>query len=527
MTEDSPHTDRRTFLEGVGAVGVAAAAIPGVSAATPGRTPGAKPNEALVGVTNTVDDAEEHVAQFVPDQARVVHSNETIGYVAVRFPEEAPDRAHEHFLDAIEKREGIKYAERNATHTTSLSPDDPRFGDQYAPQMVNAPAAWETTLGSSSVSVAVVDQGIQYDHPDLAANVSDADSYHGDDFADDDEDPYPDVPQDEYHGTHVGGIAAAATDNGSGVAGVSESSLLSGRALSEDGTGSTSDISDAIVWATDQGADVVNMSLGGGGYTETMKNAVSYAYDNGVLVVCAAGNAGKNSVDYPAAYSECVAVSALDPDGTFASYSNYGDDIELTAPGTNVLSTTTETRGSYERLSGTSMATPVVSGVAGLALARWDLSNAEVRAHLKETAVDVGLSEDEQGSGRVDADGAVSTDPSGDGSGDGTTEHISATVSDSLDGYWDEDCWSWAWQYDDPSKVVVDLSGPSDADFDLYVDEGEGSCPTTDDYDYRGYTADSQETVTITEPDTSTNLHVMVTPFSGSGEYDLTITEYQ
>ena len=208
-------------------------------------------------------------------------------------------------------------------------------------------------------------------------------------------------------------------DNGTGVAGQSNSSLINGRALDENGSGSTADIADAIEWAADQGADVINLSLGGGGYTDTMKNAVSYATDNGSLVVAAAGNNGSSSVSYPAAYSECVAVSAVDDNGGLASFSQYGESVELCAPGVDVLSTTTEGRGSYERLSGTSMATPVTSGVAGLTLAKWDLTNTELRSHLKNTAEDIGLPADEQGSGQVDALAAVTTDPGGSGGGGG------------------------------------------------------------------------------------------------------------
>jgi serine protease len=516
--------DRRSFVKATGVAG-AALAMGGVVSATPGRDPGPKENEVLVGISAGAGDVRGAVEEDVPDGADVVHVNEGLRYVAVAFPEDAPERAREQFMAAITEKRHVKYAEKNATHTALLTPNDPKFDQQYAPDMVNAPAAWDTTLGSSSITVGVVDQGVQYTHDDLDDNMDGSESNYGQDFVDDDEDPYPDDLTDEYHGTHVAGIAAAETDNGTGVAGISESSILSARALSEEGSGSTSDIADAIEWAADQGVDVINLSLGGGGYTDTMKNAVSYAYDNGVFIAAAAGNDGQASVSYPAAYSECLAVSALDSDGSLASYSNYGSEIELAAPGTNVLSTTTTDRGSYEELSGTSMATPVVSGCAGLALDQWDLTNAEVRSHLKDTAVDVGLPSDQQGSGRVDADNAVSTDPgSGDGGGGG--DSTTTSVSDSLSGYWDYDCWSYGWEYSTTSTVVVELDGPSDADFDLYVNTGDTACPGPNDYDYASYSTDSQETVSISDPDTSTDLQISVDSYSGSGSYTLTITEY-
>jgi serine protease len=531
MSDDSTQRfDRRTFLKATGAAG-AAAAVSGVSAATPGREPGPKEDEVLVGVSAGQGDIEQTVAQYVPGKAEIVHKNETLRYVAVRFPSQAADNARQNFIDAVTKKEGIKYAERNETHRTQLTPNDPQFGDQYAPQQVRSDDAWDTTLGDSSVTIAVVDTGAQYDHPDLQGNYESDPGY---DFVDNDSDPYPDVPSDEYHATHVSGCAAAVVDNGTGVAGQGNSSLINGRALDENGSGSTSDIADAVEWATDQGADIINMSLGGGGYTDTMKNAVSYASDNGVLPICAAGNDGSGSVSYPAAYSECVAVSAVDSSENLASFSQYGSSVELCAPGVDVLSTTTETRGSYEKLSGTSMATPVTSGVAGLTLAKWSLTNSELRSHLKNTAKDIGLSSDEQGSGQVDAYAAVTTDPSNTGGGDGgdggdggSGDSTSTTVSDSLSSSYDYDDWEWNWEYSDPSQVVVELSGPSDADFDLYVNTGTTTNASPSDYDYASYSTDSQESVTIDNPDDSTAMQIDVDSYSGSGSYDLTITEYQ
>ncbi|WP_284014427.1 S8 family serine peptidase [Halobaculum litoreum] len=526
MTDNTERVDtmRRGFLKLTGAV-AGAAAFGGVAAARKGRAPGPKEGEVLVGVSVSADDIEQEVAQYVPGNAEVVHSNETLSYVAVKFPSEAADVARENFVEAVTKKEKIKYAEANATYETQLAPNDPQFASQYAPQQVNSDRAWDTTLGDSSVTVAVVDTGAQYDHPDLQGNYA---SDPGRDFADGDSDPYPDVPGDEYHGTHVSGCASAVVDNGTGVAGQSNSSLINGRSLDESGSGSTADIADAIQWAADRGADVINLSLGGGGYTSTMKNAVSYADDNGALVVAAAGNSGAASVSYPAAYSEAVAVSAVDSEENLASFSQYGDSVELCAPGVNVLSTTTEARGAYEELSGTSMATPVASGVAGLALAAWpNLTNTELRDHLKATAADIGLSSSQQGSGQVDALAAVTTEPgTGDGGGGGG-DTTSGSVDGSLSGSYDYDDYSWSWNFSAPSRVVVELDGPADADFDLYVNTGTTRNAYPSDYDYASYTMDSRESITIDKPDTSTDMQIDVDSYAGSGSYTLTITEYQ
>ncbi|SFR61802.1 S8 family peptidase [Halogeometricum limi] len=524
MSPDNP-LHRRSFLKGTAALSLLG--FSGVASATPGRDPGPKTDEILVGVSKHVD-TRQAVEQHVPGNAEIVHENETLSYVAVKFPSEAPANARENFVDAVTKKEGVKYAEANATHEALYTTNDPQYGDQYAPQQVNADTAWDTTLGSSDVTVAVVDQGVKYDHPDLSAQFGSDEGY---DFVDADSDPYPDVLADEYHGTHVAGIAAGTTNNDEGIGGISNASLLSGRALSEQGSGSTSDIADAVQWATDRGADVVNLSLGGGGYTNTMKNAVSYATTNGTLVVAAAGNDGQRSVSYPAAYSEALAVSALDPDETLASYSNYGPEIDVAAPGTNVLSCWT-TSTEYESISGTSMATPVVSGVAALALSEFSLAPSDLRQHLRDTAVDVGLSDDQQGSGRVDAANAVTTTP-GSGGGDGgdgdggSGDSTTATASGTLSWYNDDDGYTYDWSYSSPSRVVVELDGPADADFDLFVSEGTGSPPTTSSYDYRSWTTDSQEQIAIDDPDDSAALGILVDRYSGSGDYTVTITETQ
>ncbi|WP_137285126.1 S8 family serine peptidase [Halorussus salinisoli] len=523
MSDDSTQRfNRRTFLKATGVAG-AAAATSGITAATPGREPGPKEDEVLVGVSAGKGDIEQTVSQYVPGDAEVVHKNENLRYVAVKFPS-ANSTAQQNFIDAVTKKDGIKYAEVNETLESQYTPNDPQFGDQYAPQQVQSDDAWDTTLGDSSVTIAVVDTGAQYDHPDLSGNFESDPGY---DFVDNDSDPYPDVPSDEYHGTHVSGCAAAVVDNDTGVAGQGNTSLINGRALDEDGSGSTSDIADAVEWAADQGAEIINMSLGGGGYTDTMKNAVSYASDNGSLPICAAGNDGTNSVSYPAAYSECVAISAVDSSENLASFSNYGDEIELAAPGVDILSTTTETRGSYEKLSGTSMATPVTSGVAGLTLAKWDLTNSELRSHLKNTAKDIGLSSDKQGSGQVNAYNAVTTDPSDGGGGGGDGDSTTSSVSGTLDGYWDYDDYSYGWEYSSPSKVEVVLDGPSDADFDLYINTGTTENASPSNYDYSSTSTDSQESITIDSPDDSTDMQIDVDSYSGSGDYTLTVTEYQ
>ncbi|WP_252698870.1 S8 family serine peptidase [Natronosalvus vescus] len=401
--------DRRSVLKGASALG-AFFGLGGVVTATPGRNPGPKEDEIVVGLGVSVADAEATLTPALPEQAEIVHRNETLGYVAVKLPEQASAQARENVKNRVEAVQGVEYAEDNATYEALLVPNDPMYGQQYAPQQVGCEEAWDTTLGDPGVTISIIDQGIQYDHPNLAENMDGSVSNYGYDFVDNNGDPYP-VTQSENHGTHVGGIAAAGTNNGEGHAGISNCSMLSARALNSQGGGSLTDIADAIQWSGDQGADIINMSLGGGGFNNTMNNACEYAYSQGSLLIAAAGN-DSGSVNYPAAYDSVMAVSAIDENENLANFSSRGPEIELAAPGVDVLSTVNW--DDYQALSGTSMASPVAAGVAALAKsAHPSMSNDQLRSHLQETAVDIGLPGDHQGAGRVDAANAVS-----DGGGD-------------------------------------------------------------------------------------------------------------
>jgi serine protease len=398
MRENNSQT-RRSFLRLSGLVGLAG--FTGVTSASPGRDSEPTGSELLVGVDDSIDSSRAAVDPHLPQEARVVDDNDTLGYVAVELPDTKQASTLHH---AVTDSGPVTYVEPNMTYRALYVPNDPGYDDQYADQMVNASTAWEQTLGDAGVTIGVVDQGVAYNHPDLRNNIASDPGY---DFIAGDTDPSPDTSS-EHHGSHVSGIAAASIDNGTGVTGIGNSTVVSARALNESGRGSLSAIANGIQYVADRGADVINLSLGGGGGSQTMDNALDYAVNQGALVVAAAGNAGQRGVSYPAANSKCLAVAALDSDGSLARYSNYGGAIELAAPGTQVLSTVP---GGYGRLSGTSMACPVVAGTAGLALAQWNLTNSELRAHLKNTAVDIGLPSNQQGAGRVDAGTAITTPP--------------------------------------------------------------------------------------------------------------------
>ncbi|WP_440771139.1 S8 family peptidase [Natronorubrum sp. DTA28] len=419
MTQDDSADDgsnttynRRRFLTGTGTIAAGGLiGSSGLASATPGRNPGPKKDELIIGISPSVSDIESEIGPQIPGDAWIEHTNETIHYALISLPEETPESTRDSLVDTLTNIDQIEYAEENATLEALSAPNDPHYGSQHAPQQVNCETAWETTYGSDDVTISIVDQGIQYDHPVLEENMDDSVSNYGREFVGGGSDPYP-IAGDEQHGTHVGGIAGGGTNNGTGHAGISNCSLLSARALNRQGRGSLSDIADAVQWSVDAGADIVNLSLGSSSNHRTLRAACQYAADNDVLLVAAAGNSGSYGVAYPAAYEDVVAVSALTANDSLASFSNRGSQIDLAAPGTRLISAVPW--DSYTRMSGTSMAAPVVAGVAGLVLSAYpDLSGDELREHLQSTAVDVGLSSNAQGHGRVDAGEAVTTVPDG------------------------------------------------------------------------------------------------------------------
>ncbi|ELZ01216.1 peptidase S8 and S53 subtilisin kexin sedolisin [Natrialba chahannaoensis JCM 10990] len=402
---------RRSVLRGAGVLGGLLGAS-GLSSATPGRNPGPKQTELLLGIKSTyargsADGTERTARDAVPADVTVVHSNEQLEYVAVELPAELPAEAVDRIRDALESNDAIEYVEENATLQSLYTPNDPYYDSQHAPQQVNCEDAWAKSLGDEDVTIAVVDQGIEYDHENLVGNIDDR---IGEVFVGWGSDPEP-LSRDDTHGTLVAGIAAGETENGTGQAGISNCSLLAARALDEQGQGALSDIADAIQWAADEGVDVINLSLGSSSGLWTLENACEYAIEQGCLVVAAAGNSG-GSVMYPAAYDDVLAVSAVTSRDRLASFSNRGPEIDLAAPGQNLLSTTLN--DGYDRISGTSAAAPVVAGVAGLVRSVYPgLSSSALREHLRETATDIGLSSTAQGAGRVDAGNAVTTAPEG------------------------------------------------------------------------------------------------------------------
>ncbi|MNS20151.1 Thermophilic serine proteinase precursor [compost metagenome] len=311
-------------------------------------------------------------------------------------------------LAALKASPEVLFAEVNATEslppvrkeTGVIKSGDPMMDQQWSLSKINAAGAWAVTKGDAKTVVAVVDTGVDYNHPDLAGRV-----IKGYDFANKDEDPM----DGQGHGTHCAGIVAAGLDNGVGVAGVAPGvSILAVKVLSDAGSGSTDDVCAGIVYAADHGASVISLSLGGSGGQQAKQAAVDYALSKGAVVVAAMGNNGKEMQVYPGGSKGVIGVGATTAEDTRATFSNFGDWISVGAPGHKILSSVPG--GGYQAFSGTSMATPAVAGLAALIRSQYPtLSAKEVQARIEGSAVDLGTPgfDKEFGHGRIDAAAAV------------------------------------------------------------------------------------------------------------------------
>ncbi len=351
-----------------------------------------------------------------------------------------PGESTEEALARLRSDPNVLYAEPNYLVAAFRTPNDPRYGEQYglrnvgqsggtAGADIRAESAWDVTTGSPSVVVAVIDTGCDYTHPDLAANIWSnpgeiagngvdddgngfIDDVRGWDFVNHDNDPMDDAG----HGTHVSGTIGAVSDNGLGVAGVAwQVRLMPLKFLGAGGSGTTADAIAAIEYATLMHADIMSNSWGGGGFSQALLEAIQAADAADILFVAAAGNNASNTdafTVYPAGYDvpNILSVAATDRNDQLAGFSNFGvATVDLGAPGVDVLSTM---RGaSYGLLSGTSMATPHVSGVAALVRALAPgIDVPHLRQHLLDTVDPVpALSGKVASGGRLNAFRAVAS----------------------------------------------------------------------------------------------------------------------
>jgi hypothetical protein len=333
-------------------------------------------------------------------------------------------------LEVLNADPDVEYAQLNYLYHAHGTPNDPYFDDQWAHGIIESADAWDLTTGSASVTIAIIDTGIDGGHPDLAGKI-----VAGRDVIDNDSNPH-DL---NGHGTHVAGIAAALSNNGIGVAGLDwQAQIMPIRALDEKGSGTTATITSGVNWASDHGADILNLSLGGSFPDPALEDAVDDARSAGRLVVASMGNCRTvdpdcdvaNPTMYPAAYDSVMAVAATGPDDTYAVYSQYGSHCDIAAPGGDMgylhdpygIYSTMPTYDvfltdspynyskNYDYLHGTSQAAPHVAGLAALLLSiDPSLTPVEIQTIIEETAVDLGPAgwDSDYGHGRIDARAAL------------------------------------------------------------------------------------------------------------------------
>lgn len=369
-----------------------------------------EPNEIIVKFGEDVSEEDRNavVRQY---GCEVINSCASGDFQLVRIPE---SETTEEMIDTFEKVQAVEYAELNYYTRISLVPNDTYYSFQWDLDNpvnggINMEAAWDIQIGDPNVIIAVLDTGVAYEDYDIYKQAPDlAETFFvaGYDFVNDDEHPN----DDHGHGTHVTGTIAQSSNNDMGVAGIAFGcSIMPVKVMDRTGVGNHFDIARGIYFAANNLAKVVNMSFGNGRASNTLRNAVAYAYRRGVTVVCAAGNEflDDNAVTYPAAYDDyCIAVGATRYDQTRAYYSNTGDYIDIVAPGGDVLA---DQNGdgypdgvlqqtfslepdsfSYWFFQGTSMAAPHVSGAAALIISNGQDNPDKVREAIEMTTKDAG-----------------------------------------------------------------------------------------------------------------------------------------
>ena len=314
----------------------------------------------------------------------------------------------------------VEYAEPDYTYSIDYIPNDPSYNSQWAHQNIESESAWDIEKGSSGVVIAIVDTGVDYNHIDLSTNIwvnpgeisgngidddgnGYIDDFRGWDFYNVDNSPM----DDHSHGTHCAGIAAAVGNNSIGITGIAPKvRIMALKAGSASGSLPWTATAEAIRYAADNGADIISSSYGGPTYSSLSNDAIEYANSLGVLLIAAAGNDNTDAPHYPASYSKVLSVGATDQNDARASFSNYGVDVDVAAPGVSILSTLPSNGYGYK--SGTSMSTPLVAGLAGLVMSK-DLSliNDDIKNVLinetDEFGIDIPVPDQLLGKGRINA----------------------------------------------------------------------------------------------------------------------------
>lgn len=329
------------------------------------------------------------------------HQKQIIPGINVRVIN-VPDDKAARVIEALSHNPNIDFAEWDYIAEGFFAPNDPYYlgGYQWHHSKIQSSQAWDVTQGRSEITIAVLDTGVDFSHPDLNGKV-----LSGYNYVANNNNP----ADDQGHGTAVAGTAAASGNNGAGGAGVAFSNtILPVKVLDASGSGSYSAIANGLTYAANKGARIINMSLGGPSNSSTLQSAVDYAWGKNCVIIAAAGNGGNNTPQYPGACNHVVAVSATDSNDALTWFSSYGSYVSVAAPGQDIWTTTLGS--GYGAVSGTSFSSPVTAGVAALvASVNPQLSNTQVVDILKTTSDDLGSSGFDvyYGNGRVNANRAV------------------------------------------------------------------------------------------------------------------------
>ena len=393
----------------------------------------------------------------------------------------------EEIIQDLIKNKAIEYAEKIPLARHCLVPNDPSYNSstQWGLFKINAENAWNITTGSASVVVAVVDDAVQLTHPDLNANIwvntgeiagngidDDGNGYiddrNGYDVADNDNDPNP--PSTAFaHGTHVAGIVGARGNNSTGIASIGYGIKVMAVKSTTTPTLVTNGY-DGIVYAVNSGADIINMSWGGSSSSTTAASIITWAWNSGVVLIAAAGNNNVSTMFYPAGYAEVIAVASTSTVDDKSSFSNYGSWIDVSAPGSSIYSTVP--MSTYAYMSGTSMASPMVSGLAGLVKSvNPGMTPTDIRNCLTTTADNIDAANPsyigQLGGGRINAFAAVncaastlSLPPQADFYADYTTIPAGASVIFTDISYYSPTSWNWTFTGGTPSSFSGQFPPP-------------------------------------------------------------------
>ncbi|PKP03172.1 MAG: hypothetical protein CVU11_09425 [Bacteroidetes bacterium HGW-Bacteroidetes-6] len=456
----------------------------------------------------------------------------------------------------------VEYAEKVPMYYTDIvTPNDPYYNSSYAWGLykINAGSAWDYSTGSSSVTVAVVDNAIEYSHSDLSPNIwvnpgeiasngidDDGNGYiddvNGYDVADGDNDPSP--PNTSFdHGTHVAGTVGARSNNSSGVASIGYGIRIIPVKSTTNASSPTSVTNgyDGIIYAANSGADVINMSWGGTTYSATGQNVINYAHNHGCVLVAAAGNDNVSTPHYPSSYNYVISVASTTSTDAKSSFSNYGADVDVSAPGSSIYSTLPG--NSYGYMSGTSMASPLVAGLCGLMLSlNPGLSPEDVETCLENSCVNIDTQNpsyiNQLGAGRINAQAAMSCisstlswAPQADFVANVTTISAGGSVSFTDQSIYNPTIWTWTFtggspaSYNGQNPPNVSYAAPGTYTVSLQVSNGNGTDTETKTAYINVLAANSCDTLTNTQPGDNIYIYSYASPngyFGGHNGYQIT-----